>query len=266
MIDVENAARLLIAARSGAQLPLGAVEPSDLEEAFAVQEATVAALGGCGGWKVGAASPTATPTFAPLPRIGIRSAEEPWVSRTPWVAVEVEIAFRVARTIVADLADRLDEPAVFAETFDAAMVAVEIVETRLADRILASPLAKAADLLTHGALVIGPPLPLHGLALDFASVTARLDIDGRDSIETTAGNPAGDPVRLLRPLARHCVERRLPLRPGQIVTTGSCTGLAEIDPATDLTATIGGLGRIRPRIVAAGRRPEMVPATGGREV
>jgi len=251
MIDVDTAVRRLIAARSGAPLPLGALDPGDLDEVFAVQEATVAALGGCGGWKGGASSPTATPTFAPIPRAGLRAAGEGWASRAPWVAVEVEIAFRVARTIDADLADRLDDRAAVAEAFDAAMVAVEIVETRLADWTVASPLAKAADLHSHGALIVGSPVPLRGLTLDFAAVTARLDLDGRDGLETTAGNPAGDPLRLLGPLARHCVDRHLPLQPGQIVTTGSFTGMTTVAPASDLAATIGPLGRLRSRIVAA---------------
>lgn len=251
MIDIDAAVRRLIAARSGAELPLGSIEPGDLDEVFALQEATVAALGGCGGWKGGASSPTATPTFAPIPHAGIRSESEPWVSRALWVAVEVEIAFRVARIIDADLADRLADRATVAEVFDAAMIAVEIVETRLADWARASPLAKAADLLSHGALIVGRPVPLRDLALDFASETVRLEIDGRDPIETTAGNPAGDPLRLLRPLAQHCAERQLLLLPGQIVTTGSFTGMTTVVPATDLAAMIGRLGRLRSRIVAA---------------
>lgn len=259
MIDVGVAVRRLIAARSGAPLPLGAIEPGHLDEVFAVQEATVAALGGCGGWKGGAASPTATPTFAPIPRAGILTAGEPWVSRAPWVAVEVEIAFRVARTIDADLADRLDDRAALEEAFDAAMVAVEIVETRLADWPLATPLAKAADLLSHGGLIVGEPLPIHQLELDPSSVTARLEIDGHDGLETTAGNPAGDPTRLLRPLARHCVDRHLPLQPGQIVTTGSFTGMTTVVPPTYPAATIGRLGRLRSAIVAARGRPPGAP-------
>lgn len=251
MIDVEDAVRRLVAARSGAAVPLGSIEPVDLDEVFAVQEATVAALGGCGGWKGGAASPIATPTFAPIPRAGIRTTGEPWISAAPWVAVEVEIAFRVARTIDADLAERLDEPAVFEQTFDAVMVAVEIVETRLADWPRTSPLAKAADLLSHGALIVGSPVPLRGLTLDFAWVTARLDIDGRDPIETVAGNPAGDPRRLLRPLARHGVARQRPLLPGQIVTTGSFTGMEQVAAPTTCTAMVGGLGSMRFRIDAS---------------
>jgi hypothetical protein len=250
MIDVDAAVGRLIAARSGAPLPLGTVEPGDLDEVFAVQEATVAALGGVGGWKVGAASPTAMPTFAPLPRAGIRSGDEPWTSSAPWVAVEVEIAFRVARTIDADLADRLDDRSALEEAFDAVMVAVEIVETRLADWPQASPLAKAADLLSHGALIVGPLSSLHGVTLDFSSATARLEVDGRDPIETTAGNPAGDPLRLLKPLARHCAQRLLPLQRGQVVTTGSSTGMTIVAPSTHLAATIGELGRLRSRIVA----------------
>lgn len=251
MIEVEDVVRRLVAARSGAVLPLGSVEPTTLEEVFAVQEATVAALGGCGGWKVGAVSPTAAPTWAPIPLLGLRADGEPWVSTAPWVAVEVEVAFRVARTIDSDLADRLTEGTAFDEAFDAAMVAVEIVETRLDEWTAAGPLAKAADLFSHGGLIVGPCVPRHAVDVDIASMIARLQIAQDPPIETIAGNPAGDPRRLLAPLARHCLERGLPLRPGQIVTTGSCTGMVEIRPPSDLTATIAGLGRSRTEVVAA---------------
>jgi 2-keto-4-pentenoate hydratase len=251
MIDLDAAVARLIAARSGTPLPLGEIAPRDLDEACAVQEATVAALGGCGGWKVGAASPTATPTFAPLPRDGMRPAGEPWTSTAPWAAVEVEIAFRAARTVDADLAERLDDRAAVEEAFDAVMVAVEIVESRLADWALAPPLAKTADLLSHGALIVGTPLPLRDCTLDFARSTARLDLPGRDPIVTTAANPAGDPLRLLRPLARHCVDRGLPLRAGQIVTTGSFTGMTDVVGATEFAAAIAGLGGLRSSIVVA---------------
>ena len=259
MIDVDAAVRRLIEARSGPRLALGEVEPADLDEVYALQEATVAALGGCAGWKVGATSPTAPATFAPLPRVGIRSAGEPWVAGAGPVAVEVEIAFRVARAIDAALADRLDEPAARDEAFDAVMVAVEIVETRLADWTFASLLAKAGDLLSHGALILGAPRPLGALAIDPASATVRLDIDGSAAIATTAGNPAGDPLRLLRPLARHCVDRRHPLQPGQIVTTGSFTGMTEVAPPVGFTATIDHFGALRGRIAAPRARPAIEP-------
>ena len=248
MIDVDAIARRLIAARAGAPTTLAEIAPDDFETVCAVQEATVAGLGGCGGWKVGAASPTAVPTFAPLPRSGLRTAGTTWTTRASWVAVEVEIAFRVARTIDAELADRLDDRAARDDAFDAVTIAIEIVESRLAERTFAAPQAKAADLWSHGGLIVGPPLSPRDVGADFAHARVGLVLEGREPIATTAGNPAGDPLRLLRPLALHCVARGLPLRAGQIVTTGSFTGMTEVVPPIGFEATIADLGAVRARI------------------
>lgn len=250
MTTIHDTVQRLIAARGGAPLAPDAVMPADLDEAHAIQEATAAALGGIAGWKVGAATPDAEATFAPLPAPGVRGEGAAWVSTARWVGVEVEIAFRVARTIDADLADRLDEPAGFALAFDAAMTTIEIVETRLDPWDEAPLLAKAADLFGHGGLIVGRPVPLDGLALDFASLPARLGIAGADPIATRGGNPAGDPRHLLLPLARHCLARGVPLRAGQIATTGSCTGLTRIVPPADCAGRIGDLPEVRQRIVA----------------
>lgn len=215
--------------------------PADLAAAYALQEATLAALGPVAGWKVGAKGPQAEPQCAPLPASsmhasGVTLTGPAW----QWRCIEVEVALRLGRDL--DPQGRLLAPAELAQAFDAVLPAIEVVETRLAEGKTADPLAHLADLLCHGALVLGSPSALTPAQLDLRTVEASLDFGATSAARTHGGNPAQDVWRLLAWLALHCAQRGQPLRAGQIVTTGSCTGL--------LAAPVGAL--VRGEVVGVG--------------
>ena len=58
------------------------------------------------------------------------------------------------------------------------------------------------------------------------------------------GNPAGDVWRLLAWVANSCAARCGGLRKGELVTTGSCTGLLFAAPNVHVVAEFDGLGRV----------------------
>lgn len=226
-----NAARQLLAARQSAAIVRWAdILPASRDAAYAVQDATMAGLGDMGemgvvgGWKVGAPNPDAEPTCAPLPASGllasgVRLTGETWRMR----GIEVEAALRLGRDI--DPQGRLLTPGELADACDAVLPVIEVVETRLADWPGSDPLAQLADLQSHGALILGAPLAMQPAQLDLRLLHARLMFNG-DTVSTTqGGNPAQDVWRMLAWLALHCAQRGQPLRAGQIVTTGSCTGM-----------------------------------------
>jgi 2-keto-4-pentenoate hydratase len=236
------ARRLLAARKAGAQVPWREVLPAGIQEAREVQDATVAGLGGCGGWKVGAAGPAAEPGCAPLPCCGIVADGALPADRAGWHlrGIEVEVAVRMARDITAH------EPPSRAElqaSVDAVLPAVEIVETRLAGWRDSEPLAQVADLQSHGALILGAPQGLPN-DLDLRDVVAYLAFDGQPVATARGGNPAQDVWRLLGWLAVHCTLRGAPLRAGQVVTTGSCTGLLFAPEGARVQAELRGLGRV----------------------
>jgi len=69
-------------------------------------------------------------------------------------------------------------------------------------------------------------------------------IDGTVAAETT-GNSGGDPLRLLTALANHCAHRTGGLREGDMITTGSITGVTFAKPGATVTADFGPLGAVR---------------------
>ena len=97
-----------------------------------------------------------------------------------------------------------------------------------------------ADLQSHGAMVIGASIPMPAAAaLD--SVHARLDIVGRQ-VGDGGSNPAGDITELLVWLANQPAPDGRSLRAGDLITTGSFTGLETLPPGGHAEARFGGIG------------------------
>jgi 2-keto-4-pentenoate hydratase len=242
--DVQAAARRLLAARrGGGAFPSAAVVPPDRETAYAIQDATIAALGPARGWKVGAKGPDVEPNCAPLPSAGIfasgvRLVGPAWTMR----GIEVEAAVRFARDFVPASPDV--DRAQLQDAIDCVLPAIEVVETRFSDWRESDPLAQLADLQTHGALVLGEPSTMKPADLDLQTVEAYLAFDGQPVASCRGANPAADVWRLLAWLAWRCVQRGHPLRAGDVVTTGSCSGMLFADEGMRVLADLKGLGRV----------------------
>lgn len=235
------AERLLAARRGGPGVAWHDVLPGSRDDAFAAQALQLRALGPIGGWKVGAKHAAAEPSCAPLPASGLLASgaelQGPaWRMR----GLEVELALRLGRDIEAAEAP---SPADLHRALDAVLPAVEVVESRLADWPGSDPLAQLADLQTHGALVVGAPRPVP-TSLDLRDIEATLYADGQPLASARGGNPAADLWRLLGWLAVHCTRQGQPLRAGQVITTGSCTGLLFADAGTGVQAELQGLGQV----------------------
>ncbi len=239
-----DAARLLLAAHRGGSRPLQQdVRPPDRTTAFAVQDAVLATLGPVGGWKVGARDPQAEPTCAPLPAGGLLPSGCT-VTGSAWAmrGMELEVAVRLGRDL--DTGGRVPDATELASVIDAVLPVIEVVETRLADWRGSDPLAQLADLQSHGVLVLGAPAGVPAADLDLRQVQAFLAFDGQPVASTRGGNPAQDLWRLLAWLAMTCAHRGQPLRAGQIVTTGSCTGMLFAPQGARVVGEIQGLGRV----------------------
>ena len=242
--DESACARLLVAARQDrAKVAHALIAPRDRAAAFAVQDATLALLGPAAGWKVGAKGPELEPGCAPLPASGVLSSraklpDGPWRLR----GIEVEVALRLGRGL-APTTPHVDVAELQAAV-ESIVPAIEVVETRLQDWQGSDPLAQLADLQSHGALVVGEPGALRPVDLDLRTVEAYLAFDGQPVASTRGANTAADVWRLLGWLAWHCVQRGQPLRAGDVVTTGSCTGLLFAPEGARVHAQLPGIGSV----------------------
>ncbi len=242
MQTAEAAASLLHAAIQHPAEPLAdlpePLRPTTEADAYAIQAALIAKLGGgIGGWKVGAPGPDAPPTCAPLPLANLLASPASLpAERFTLRGVESEIAFRLAT----DLPPR-DQPYTHHEILAAIAAAhplIEVLQSRFTDPDAVTPLANLADLIQHGALIIGPPIA-DWRAVDYAAMTIHQTATGTPDRERT-GNPAGDMIRLIAWLADHGAVWAGGLKAGQIVTCGSWTGKSFPSPGSRAVAQFSG--------------------------
>jgi 2-keto-4-pentenoate hydratase len=246
------AAELVQARRSGrrlASLPDDLV-PRDEDAAYAVQSEVMTLLGATiGGWKVGAANPTAAPSAAPL-FAGLVAPSPATFAATPesFRAVEAELALRLARDLPARAAPYGED-----EAWDAVAaihVALELLDSRYVDRARMPAAALLADNLSNGGFTFGPAIA-GWRSIDFGTVKASLLIDGETAKSAVGGNPAGHPRRLLAWLANHAASRGAALQSGQVVTTGSHTGITIAPLGARVVARFEGLGEAVLQLAAA---------------
>jgi 2-keto-4-pentenoate hydratase len=201
--------RLVAGPRSG---PLG------LDAAYAAQAQVWRALVGNErptAWKVAAPSLDAVPLAAPvfpqrLATTPARFAREDFFT----LGVEAEVAFRFGR----DLPVRA-EPYTRAEILEAigsAHVAMELVDTRLADPEAAGPLWRLADNLLNGGLVRGDGIP-DWRTRDLSQLTVRVLGNGEPLAQTLGRPPLDDLFHCLPWWLNHVGGARA----GDMVTTGA---------------------------------------------
>ncbi|MGO4394250.1 2-keto-4-pentenoate hydratase [Variovorax sp. M-6] len=237
----DDAAQALCRARrDGRRVPSKLVQPHSREAAYAIQDATLAAIGPIGGWKVGATGPGQEPACAPLPA-GALVPNAAVLRGSAWHlrGAEAGVAFRLG----ADLPPRArpytrDEVGL---AIAAVLPAIEVAETRLADWLDADPAALLADLMCHGGLVLGEPGPFDPAWFDLRQVEAVMRFDDQVVAHTVGEHTHPDVGALLVWLANHCVARGAGLKAGQVVTTGSCTGMLFASQGTAVRVEVAGL-------------------------
>lgn len=211
-------------------------------EAYRVQADIAKTIGATVGWKVGRKAPTAAPAFAPLfeNRIYRSNATLPRDDFRLWL-LEAELVFRIGLNL-----PPIGRPYARQKIFDSieeVSAGFEIIDSRFGSWPDLTPQLLVADLLSHGAMVIGSgvsPSP----AMSFERAKVRFLIDERVAVEGEGGNPAGDVIELVVWLANHLALTGVGLRAGDLVTTGSYTGMTQLPPGSRAVADFADIGSV----------------------
>ncbi len=256
--DFEAAQSALVGARRNARAIAEcppAWRPDDLAEAYRLQNAVIAELGGGAGWKVAAITPeqrrtlgVAQPVAAALPLATIHDASfRPAALRlAAFIApkIECEIAFQLRRDLPARTGAAYSRAEV-AAAIEAVRLGIEIVDPRWPAG--SGTLAELADGFNNGAFVTGPRFD-DWQALDFTEVDIALTFaaPGAAAKELALGSVRaildGDPFATVVMLANAQPEGSPGLRAGDVVTTGSCTGAPRLPGPGLYRAEFSGLG------------------------
>ena len=250
---IRLAAKTLIDARNEAvaleDLPEGCI-PATTDDCRAIQEAMV---GLCGwplaGYKIGcttAAAQEMLKTDRPFPGRVFR----PFLFRSPAVVpagsfirqgVEGEFAFELA----ADIPARQDPwtRAEVAERVAGLFPAIEIIDTRFTRFAEAGILRLTADTGANGGLVLGDAVS-DWAAVDLEVAQIVMSIDDAESGRGRGRDALGHPLEALAWLANDLSRRGYGLLAGQVVTTGTCTGMQYVPNGGTATADFGILSTV----------------------
>lgn len=151
---------------------------------------------------------------------------------------EAEIAFLLA----ADLADGPLDDAQCRRAVGAAVAALEIVDSRIADWDI-SFADTVADNASSGVFVLGEE---HRTLdeLEPAEVTMRMEIDGEVVSTGTGAACLGDPLHALSWLARTARDFGDPLRAGQVILSGALGPMRPVHAGVLVDVHIHGLGHV----------------------
>ncbi len=234
---------------SGRQADVGSTaEPGSAQEAYAVQDRVFAARHAgrrASAWKAGGAKPGAELSAAP---IGIVLASPAEVSAKPhhMLIVETEIAFRLRSDLPARDAGWSDHE--IAAAIGEALVTIELCDTRLADWKSASALWRLADFQLNAALVTGSGVR-DWRKVAFGAQEAELWVNGTLRVGRKGSHTLGDPFNVMPWIVEHCA-RRGGLKSGDVVTTGSWTGMEHVAPGDSVLARFPGIGEASLKIAA----------------
>jgi 2-keto-4-pentenoate hydratase len=238
---INQAAALLVQARRSMQPIAGLPEtcrPASVTDAHAIQDATTAALGKAVGAFKAMAPPNGEPNRGVIYDGTILATPARMPAATvPACGVEGEVAFVFRR----DLPPR-DRPYTRDEVSAAAdpLVAIEVIDSRYADRNAVSNLENLADSISNGGFVHAPPVA-DWRALALGELRVRLTVNGETVIDKEGGHPTGDPLGAAVALV-NMLRDKTGVRAGQFVTCGSWTGLRFLKPGDVCGVAFEGLG------------------------
>lgn len=236
----EAAALLIRAARTRGwleRLPED-YRPATVDDALAIQAAIVARTGErIAGWKVGGVVEGAITYGVLLESRVQRSPARIAALDMPLLGMEAEVAFRFLH----DLPPRAE--AYSHEEVDAAVVAfpaIEVVATRYTSYQGTAFIERLADCMSNGAFVVGPDEPAWRTH-DLEQLEATLSFDGAVVTQKRGGHSAGHPLRPAVTLV-NALRTSSGVRAGQMMTTGTYTGLNFARPGQHVKASFDGFG------------------------
>ncbi len=250
------AERLWQSRRDGGNVVVAEDEtPKTIDEAIAIQRAAIECSGMPSiGFKVGSTSAeaqkvlkTTEPGASPL-LSGFFHTSPASISivTAHGAAVEGEFALRIGEDLPARDTDYSFEE-VF-QAIDGVAAAIEVVGTRLAGGLVGKGrLLTTMDFGANIALTIGKICTTWG-GFNLAAHEVRLSVNDTLREKGTGARALGHPINVLRWLANKQSQTGRGLLKGQIISTGTCTGLVAVSPGDRVVADFGDLGSVEVKL------------------
>ncbi|ORE95731.1 hydratase [Stappia sp. 22II-S9-Z10] len=241
-----DAERLAAAFVSGGPLTALDNPPADTDAAYAIQDAMREKLGKpIVGWKLAQTMPPAMkaagltePTVSPL-MDGMIFPDGTVFGPDRFLSPEAEAE------VVLELSADLPGPATADEVRAACAgyrLAIEMADSRYADKPSMGAKAVIADMNSSNALVIGELRPVAEVP-EVAAGKLSLKLGDGTILEPLGADWRPDPFQVVAFLSEFCARRGLPLKAGAVITTGTHTKPTRTGPGS-VVASFEGFGTV----------------------
>jgi 2-keto-4-pentenoate hydratase len=253
-----KAAELLLWARRNQtrlrELPSD-LAPRDLNEAYEIQAAAALMRGSSNaGFKLGLTNEDAqraADTFAPivgrLDPADIRGNHSKIaLPETHLRIVEAEVVFEIGADLPAAHAPYSQQRVM--TNVSRAFAGIELCDSRFATSVDPSLACVVADNSNADLLVVGDELSAEDLSVfaspSIADLPVTLQPRGKPDVIGSTRKVLGNPLRALTWLANWSARHGVGLKRGQLISSGSCTGMTELACDGAVTATFGSGARV----------------------
>ena len=124
----------------------------------------------------------------------------------------------------------------------------EIIAPRFQSIPFDSPGSSLADCGVNGGIILGRQVT-DWRSIDYPNPKTSLVIDGKTAAEGTGALVLGHPFKSLTWLVNSLGKRGFAVAKGQVLTTGSMTGIVYADQGSHAVGDFGRLGRVEARFV-----------------
>ncbi|MGO4574162.1 2-keto-4-pentenoate hydratase [Microvirga sp. 2TAF3] len=142
----------------------------------------------------------------------------------------------------------MDEGEISRETVSRALagcwLAIEVLGRRVPGSVPLNAYTATADFGLEILHVQGPFIK-HWDSLDLATARGSVRLNGDPVASGCFGDVLGHPLEAIAYLARVMKARGQELEPGDIISTGTCTGILQVVPGQVFEAEFGGLGSVK---------------------
>lgn len=250
----QKAAQIIADARQNHTTLFGLPEdcaPGGLEDGYAIQRAfTDIWSDDVKGWKAGATSPqsqelfsTDEPFYGPIFGNDLLTGPAK-LSSDPFhiYGVEAEVAFVLGRDLPPSTATLSQDE--MADAVASAHIAMEFVSPRLDKPGGYGVSQLIADGAGNGAVILGPEIA-NWRNVDLSKVAARMVINGEEISSGTGAEVLGNPINALIWFVARAGGHGHTLKKGDVVITGTLTGLKMAAPGAEAVADFGDLGEVK---------------------
>lgn len=253
-IRVQRVAELLLWSRKNHQRQPGLAEdstPDDLQQAYEIQSAVFRLRHApLSGFKIGLTNHSAQRAMGAsepiVGRLGLpdmrRTHSRIELPATHLRIIEAEVIFEMGADLPPDRGPYTEDRV--AASVRCAYAGLELCDARLADRDDTPLTHLVADNSNADLVIVGDPLE-NWDAATLASLPVKLEVRGKPPVHGSTGNVLGQPLRSVTWLANWLARHGEGLTSGQLIASGSCTGMTRIGTDDLVVATFGDRAQVR---------------------